>query len=131
MHCYLVGVKVQFFRILIGQKAYHVPVHKTSYLIHCLVDNATDQQQNIYWPVNNKMGEERMRINRKGPKFIQRVVFFYFSTASIDLVLFSRLTPITGELFTLWHIYYITNSPRETSPVSGPQNILLPLGLSQ
>ena len=36
------------------------------------------------------MGEERMRVNRKGPNW-----------HPIYLVLFSKLTPITGELFTL------------------------------
>jgi hypothetical protein len=36
----------------------------------CFAEVATGPQWNIYWPVNNKMGAMRMRVNHEVPKFI-------------------------------------------------------------
>jgi hypothetical protein len=36
----------------------------------CFAEEATGQQWNIYWPVNNRMGAMRMRVNHEVPKFI-------------------------------------------------------------
>ena len=36
----------------------------------CFGEEATGPQWNIYWPVNNRMGAMRMRVNHEVPKFI-------------------------------------------------------------
>ena len=101
-YCYIVSVKVQFIYLFANwSKLCHVPVHKTS----C---SATGPQSNIYWPSIIKWVQYACVSIVK----FQSSLFLNF-LLNIYSILFTqfwfqiKFTPITGQLFILWHLYTI------------------------